>query len=101
MKDKYLDLVRELKKLWNMKVTAIPIVIGVLGTVTKELAQGLEDWSRVNHPKNCIIEIAQSTESWVLEETCHSNFSEKPSANAGVKNSQKRTNDYIYIYMNL
>ena len=33
-KDKYLDLVRELKKLWNMKVTFIPIVIGVLSTVT-------------------------------------------------------------------
>ena len=27
-KDKYLDLARELKKLWNMQVTIIPIVIG-------------------------------------------------------------------------
>ena len=27
-KDKYLDLARELKKLWNMKVTIVPIVIG-------------------------------------------------------------------------
>ena len=27
-KDKYLDRARELKKLWNMKVTIIPIVIG-------------------------------------------------------------------------
>ena len=26
-KDKYLDLARELKKLWNMKVTIMPIVI--------------------------------------------------------------------------
>ena len=26
-KDKYLDLAREFKKLWNMKVTIIPIVI--------------------------------------------------------------------------
>ena len=34
-KDKYLDLARELKKLWNMKVTFIPIVIGDLGTVTE------------------------------------------------------------------
>ena len=31
-KDKYLDLPRELKKLWNMKVTIVPIVIGVFGT---------------------------------------------------------------------
>ena len=36
-KDKYLDLARELKKLWNMKVTVTPIgVIGGHGTVTKE-----------------------------------------------------------------
>ena len=34
-KDKYLDLTRELKKIWNMKVTIIPIVIGAFGTVTK------------------------------------------------------------------
>ena len=36
-KDKYLDLARELKKLWNMEVTIIPIVIGAFGTVTKGL----------------------------------------------------------------
>ena len=42
-RDKYLDLARELKKLWNMKVTVITVVIGALGTVTKGLVQGLED----------------------------------------------------------
>ena len=42
-KDKYLDLARELKKLWNMKVTIIPIVIGAFGTVTKGSLKGLED----------------------------------------------------------
>ena len=42
-RDKYLDLARELKKLWNMKVTIIPIVIGPFGTVTKGLLKGLED----------------------------------------------------------
>ena len=42
-KDKYLDIARELKKLWNMKVTFIPIVIGAFGTVTKGLLKGLED----------------------------------------------------------
>ena len=42
-KDKYLDLARELKKLWNMQVTIIPIVIGAFGTVTKRLLKGLED----------------------------------------------------------
>ena len=42
-RDKYFDLARELKKLWNMKVTIIPIVIGAFGTVTKGLLKGLED----------------------------------------------------------
>ena len=42
-KDKYLELARELKNLWNMKVTIIPIVIGAFGTVTKGLLKGLED----------------------------------------------------------
>ena len=42
-KDKYRDLARELKKLWNMQVRIIPIVIGAFGTVTKGLLKGLED----------------------------------------------------------
>ena len=42
-KYKYLDLTRELKKLWNMKVTIVPIVIGPFGTVTKGSLKGLED----------------------------------------------------------
>ena len=42
-KDKYLDLDRKLKKLWNMKVTIVPIVIGVFGTITKGLLKSLED----------------------------------------------------------
>ena len=37
-RDKYLDFARELKKLWNMKVTIIPI-----GMVTKGLLKGLEE----------------------------------------------------------
>ena len=42
-KDKYLDLARELKKLWNMKVTIVPIVIGAFGTITKGSLKSLED----------------------------------------------------------
>ena len=42
-KDKYLDPAWELKKLWNMKVTIIPIVIGAFGTVTNRLLKELED----------------------------------------------------------
>ena len=42
-KDKYLDLAKELKKLWNIKMMVIPIVTGALSTVTKGLIKGLED----------------------------------------------------------
>ena len=42
-KVKYLDLAKELKKMWNMKVAIIPVVIGALGTVQKGLVQRLED----------------------------------------------------------
>ena len=64
-KDKYLDLARELKKLWNMKVTIIPIVIGAFATVTKGLLKGLEDlecWrTNGDHQNYCIIENDQNT----------------------------------------
>ena len=42
-KDKYHNLLRELKELWIMKVTFILIVIGALGTITKGLIKGQED----------------------------------------------------------
>ena len=40
---KYLYFDRKLKKLWKMRVTVIPIVIGTLSTATKGLAHELED----------------------------------------------------------
>ena len=43
MKDKYLDIARELKKLWNRSVTIVPTAIGAFDTVTKGLLKGLED----------------------------------------------------------
>ena len=71
-KDKYIDLGRELKRLWNMKVTIAPIVIGALSTITKGLLKGLED-----------LEVGGRVE------TCsHSDSSEKPTANTDVKNSE-------------
>ena len=42
-KDKYLDLARELKKLWDLKVKYIAIVIGAFSTVTKVLLKGHDD----------------------------------------------------------
>ena len=100
-KDKYLDLARELKKLWNMKVTIVPIVIGALGTITKGLLKGLEDLEVSGR-----VETVQTTalrqhwdESWRLEETCcHSNSNEKPSANTDVKNFKGVNNDKCNNY---
>ena len=38
-----MDLARELKKLWNVKVTVISIVISALNTVTEWLIEGQKD----------------------------------------------------------
>ena len=42
-KDTYLDLAWELKKLQNVKVTILPIVISALGTVIKGLIKRVKD----------------------------------------------------------
>ena len=34
-RDEYCDLANELKKLWNLKTTIMPNIIGVLGTIPK------------------------------------------------------------------
>ena len=41
--DKYLDLAREPKKLWNMKSMVIPIVISAFGTIFKGPVKGQKD----------------------------------------------------------
>ena len=59
-------LVTELKKLGNMKVTVVPIVIGAFGTVTKGLLKALEDLNvdgrEETIPNNNIIGNGQNTE---------------------------------------
>ena len=68
-RDKYLDLVRELKMLWNMKVTVIPIVVGALGAIPKGLIKGLEirlenkrtSRDTRDHQDYSIIKISQNT----------------------------------------
>ena len=92
-KDKYLDLARELKKLWNMKVTFILIVIGAIDTVTKYINKGTGGLGNKrtsgDHRNYCIWDRPEYwEESCRLEETCcHSSSSERPSANADLKNS--------------
>ena len=73
-KDKYQDLARELKfKLWNIKVTVMPIVIGARDTITKRMVEGLENleeeedqWisSKLRH---CSDHPEYWEESWRLE----------------------------------
>ena len=41
LKDKHLDLARELKKLWNMKVAIIPILIGVFWYSHQRIIKGI------------------------------------------------------------
>ena len=50
------NIARELKKLWNMKVTIISIEIGAFGTVTKGLLKGLVDLE-----VGCRVETIQTT----------------------------------------
>ena len=40
--EKYLDLARELKKVWNMRVAVVPLVIGAQGTPAKALEKRLK-----------------------------------------------------------
>ena len=94
-RDKYLDLARELKKLWNMKVTIIPIVIGAFGMVTKGLLKGLGDlevggWVETIQT-TALLKTARILRR-VLEtwgDLLSLNLQWKPSAYADVKNSNE------------
>ena len=85
--DKYLDLAREMKRLWNIKLMVIPIVIDMLGTVPKGLEK-MEIWVRIK-TMQITDQREYSEESWGFEGTyCHSDFKEKPSIRTSVKNLQ-------------
>ena len=60
--DKYRDLARQLKIVWNAKVTLLSIIVRTLGTVAKLLRKELADMEIKAHPNNCIFEIGQNTE---------------------------------------
>ena len=94
-------LLENWKKLWNMKVTIIAIVIGVFGTVTKGLLKGLEDMEdewRPSKRQHYWERPEYWEESERLEGTCcHSNSSERPSDVADVKNSKNNNNNNKYV----
>ena len=74
-----------------MQVTIIPIVSGAFGTVTKGLLKGLEDLEvgrQVETIQTTLLRTARILRR-VLETCGHSNSSEKPLANADVKNSNE------------
>ena len=64
--DNYKDLARELKKLRNMKVTVISVIVGALGTVPQEPEKdvGYSSYQRKNqdHPKHITAKISYNTE---------------------------------------
>ena len=82
-KDKYLDLAKEMEKLWNMQVTVIPIGIYDFGTVIKGFLKGLEVLEfggRVETIQTTTLLRTARILRRVLETCCHTNTSENPSA---------------------
>ena len=80
-RDKYLGFAREkLRKLWNIRVTVIPIGVGALGMLPKGLERGvkhLEIRGRIETSKTtALLEMArvlrQVLETWGDEACCHS-----------------------------
>ena len=41
--DKYQDLRRRLQKIWNVRATTIPLVVGSLGTIPKHFGNRLKE----------------------------------------------------------
>ena len=73
-----------------MRVTMIPIVIGALGTIAKDLERKLEElevggWIKTIQTK-ALLRLARLLRR-VLETCCHSDSNENPSANVGMRNS--------------
>ena len=99
-KDKYLDLQREMKNLWNKKVAITLVVIGALCKVTTGLLKGLEELDfggRVETIQTtALLRTARILGRFLgrLEETCcQSNSSERSSGLPDVKNSQRVNNN--------
>ena len=94
-KDKYLDLARELKKLWYMKVTFIPNVIGDLCKVTKRLLKRQEDMEirgRVETNQTTALLRTARILKRVMETLCHINSSERPCKKLSTSNYNYNNN---------
>ena len=88
--DFYLYLARELRKLWNIRLTVIPILIGVLGTVFKGLEKEIgrvgNRRSNRDHPDHSIFFKSARVPRRVLE--TEETVLIRRKTNAGVKTSQ-------------
>ena len=77
-----------------MKVMVIPIVIGAPDTISKGFVNGLKDIKMRGQVETiqtpALLRLAKILRR-VLEAWGHSNSSERPSANAGLKHSQGAT----------
>ena len=68
------------EKLWNINVTVIPIVIGVLGTTPKGLVRGLKEFElggRAETIQTTVLLMSARILRKVLEKTCHSDASKR------------------------
>ena len=86
--NRYLDLARELKKLWNMRVTVIPIVIGALGMVPKCSEERLDELKfrgRIETIKTTALLRSAKILRKVMGTCCHLDSCKRPSADAAVK----------------
>ena len=80
-----------------MSVMIVPIVIGAFDTRTKGLLKGLEGLEfggRVETIQMTVLLKTVRILRRVLETCCHSNSSEKPSANTDAKNYKGVNNNY-------
>ena len=64
--DKYLELARELKKLWNMKAPVVSVVAGALEMDPKDSAKGTRrignQRKNCDYPDHSIVEIGQNSQ---------------------------------------
>ena len=95
--DKYLDLARELKKLWNMKVTVIPIVVGLKRVGLEKRLGELEIRKIETIQTTSIAKIALNSQKRPEKTFCHTDSSERLPANIHVKSFQ-RVKNKIFIY---
>ena len=78
------------KKLWNIKIAVVPMLIVAVGTVSKGFVRKLDElkWEnerRSSKLQHCWEQPEYWEESWRLEETyCHLDFGERPSAIIGI-----------------